>query len=97
MATNQDSTDAGKPRPFNRVDNEPLRRVELAFFGLLILALSGALLWRGVLVLRDRMAVFPFVGVEIPGALGTLTGIFYIVLAASSAVAALAMVIRFRK
>ena len=97
LTTNDGNSEAGNRRPINRVDNELLRKVELVIFGLLILALSGALAFRGVLFLRDRKAVFPIVGVEIPGTLGTLTGVFYLVLASGIVAACVAMVIRFRK
>ena len=97
LNSNETSREPDKRRPINRVDNESLRRAELLFFGLLILSLSAALAVRGVLFLRNGAAVFPVVGVEVPGAPGVLAGVFYLLLAASIAVAALAMVIRFRK
>ncbi|MHC4780447.1 MAG: hypothetical protein ACYTFG_17895 [Planctomycetota bacterium] len=96
----QDAANSKPPperRGVNRVDNESLRRVELPFFGALILALSGALAYRGILIFLDGRADFPIIGLQVPGLPGILAGAAYLALSVSVALACVAMVIRFRK
>lgn len=83
-------------RPLNRPDNEPLRKVEVAFFCLVLLGGAAAFFWRGLLFLRDGRAVFPLIGLVVPEPAGTGLGVAYLLLGAGVALAVGFMWIRFR-